>query len=95
MNIPPKSFSPPPKVMSSLVELIPYEKPPFHIVDESFFFEVTKQLFSHRRKQIGTILKNSKLLPYNEDLLFLTKRVEELTPQEIGLLSNQLYEIIS
>jgi 16S rRNA (adenine1518-N6/adenine1519-N6)-dimethyltransferase len=89
------AFSPPPKVTSSLVELIPHKKPPFHVVDETTYFEVTKQLFSHRRKQIGTILKNSKLLPYDEDLLFLTKRVEELTPQEIGLLSNQLYELRS
>ena len=94
-NIPPSSFSPPPKIMSSLVELIPYKKPPFQIVDESFFFEVTKQLFSHRRKQIKTILKNSTSLPYAEHLLFLTKRVEELTPQEIGLLSNQLYKLRS
>lgn len=91
--IPSSAFSPPPKVTSSLVELIPFKTPPFHVIDESFFFEVTKQLFTHRRKQIKTILKHSKTLPYSEDLKYKTKRVEQLSPQEIGFLSNQLYHL--
>ena len=92
-DIPSSAFSPPPKVTSSLVELIPFKNPLFHVIDESFFFEVTKQLFTHRRKQIKTILKQSKTLPYSENLKCKTERVEQLTPHEIGHLSNQLYHL--
>jgi 16S rRNA (adenine1518-N6/adenine1519-N6)-dimethyltransferase len=90
-TIPPKSFSPPPEVNSSLVEIVPYEKPPFTVVDEPFFYELTNLLFSHRRKQIKTILKKnfSKKIP--ESISFGSSRVETLSPEEIASLSNQLY----
>ena len=92
--IPPKSFSPPPDVHSAIVELIPYKTPPFMVVDETFFYELTNLLFSHRRKQIQTILKKhfSQKLP--ESIPFTSSRVETLTPEEIALLSNQLYSYI-
>ena len=91
LTIPPHSFSPPPEVFSSLVELVPYKTPPFHVIDESFFFKITTLLFSHRRKKIGTILKNSFSESITKDVMFSSERVETLTPEEIGLLSNKLY----
>lgn len=84
-------FNPVPKVDASIVELIPRQKPPFKIENEKFFFDITKKLFSHRRKKIKNILeiknKNFKNLPY------LEKRVEELRPDQIGELSNLLYKL--
>lgn len=90
-TIPPSSFSPPPEVSSSLVELIPNKNPPFNVVDEQFFFHITKLLFSHRRKQIKTILKNSFSKPIYNQVSFFSERVERLTPEQIGSLSNELY----
>lgn len=84
-------FNPVPKVDASIVELIPRQKPPFKIENEKFFFDITKKLFSHRRKKIKNILeiknRNFKNLPY------LEKRVEELRPDQIGELSNLLYKL--
>ncbi len=84
-------FFPIPKVDSSIVELIPRENPPFTVVNEKFFFDITKKLFGHRRKKIKNILEDvySKL----ENLPYLDKRVEELTPEQIGELSNLLFKM--
>jgi len=81
-------FAPPPKVDSAIVELIPDKKPRFTVKNEEFFFKLTKQLFNHRRKKIRTILKTSYGIIDN--LPYLDKRVEELTPEQIGVLSDLL-----
>jgi len=90
-HITPSSFSPPPEVYSSLIELIPLKSPPFHVVDEPYFFSLTNLLFTHRRKQIKTIINHSFSKRVSEDIMFGSNRVEELSPNQIGLLSNQLY----
>ncbi len=90
-HISPSSFSPHPEVHSSLVELIPLKIPPFYVVDESYFFSITNLLFSHRRKQIKTIVKHVFTKDISEDIMFGSQRVEELSPEQIGLLSNQLF----
>ena len=90
-DVPPSSFSPAPEVTSCIVELIPRKKPAFKVKDEQFFFDFTKQLFTHRRKKIRYTVKN--LTQSYESLPFLDKRVEELTPEEIGVLSDRLWEL--
>jgi len=50
-------FHPEPEVDSCIVELIPKTHPPFRVTDEKFFFELVKQLFNHRRKQIKTTIQ--------------------------------------
>lgn len=89
-HIPPSSFSPHPKVYSSLVELIPYSIPPFDVNDEQFFFELTHLLFSHRRKQIKTIIKNVFSKSIAEQISYGSKRVEVLSPKQIAMLSKEL-----
>lgn len=81
-------FSPVPKVDSCIVELIPRKNPPFKILDESFFFNLVKELFAHRRKKI----KNSLKEKYDnlEQIPYLDNRVEELSPEQIGGISNLL-----
>lgn len=88
--VPRDCFSPPPKVDSAVVELIPYKTPRFLVKDEPFFFELTKQLFNHRRKKIRYTIRS--LYRDIEDLPFLDQRVEQLTPEQIGQLSDKLYE---
>lgn len=78
-----------PKVDSSIVELIPRKKPLFNVENEEFFFELTKQLFNHRRKKIRYVIK--VLYGNLEQLPYLDQRVEELTPEKIGELSNVLW----
>lgn len=90
-DVPRDCYSPPPSVDSSIVELVPYKKPCFDVEDEEFFFTLTKQLFTHRRKKIRSIIKET----YGsiEQLPYLDQRVEQLTPEEIGALSNRLHQI--
>jgi len=84
-------FSPEPKVDSSIVELTPREKPMFDVENEQFFFELTKQLFNHRRKKIRYTIKT--LYGNLEQLPYLDQRVETLTPEQIGELSNVLWHL--
>ncbi len=86
-----ESFSPAPKVDSCIVELIPREKPAFEVKNEAFFFDVTKLLFTHRRKKIRSTVKT--MTHSYESLPYLEHRVEELTPEQIGLLSDMLWQI--
>lgn len=89
-NVPKSSFAPQPKVESCIVKLVPKKKPAFSVVNEEFFFWLTKALFTHRRKQIKNTIENALKVP-TQELPFMTQRVEELTPEEIGELSDIIY----
>jgi 16S rRNA (adenine1518-N6/adenine1519-N6)-dimethyltransferase len=93
LGVVPKScFSPQPKVDSCMIRLIPRKHPAFDVVDEKFFFELTRNLFNFRRKKIGTILKDFYKIK-DKDIPFFDNRVEELMPEQIGVLSNYLNRI--
>jgi 16S rRNA (adenine1518-N6/adenine1519-N6)-dimethyltransferase len=87
-------FYPVPRVDSSIVRMIPRDKPPFLVKDEQFFFNLVRNLFNYRRKKIGRILKNVYGLKDLDDLPFVDKRVERLSPERIGLLSDNLLEYV-
>jgi len=90
-NIPNIKFFPTPKIDSSIVELIPRKNPPFHIKNESFFFDLTKILFNQKRKKI----KNNIKKHYNlnlEDIPFKNNRIGELSPEEIAEISDIIYD---
>lgn len=91
-TVPRNCFSPQPKVDSSIVELILHKKPRFKVENEQFFFELTKQLFNHRRKKIRYTIKS--IYGNIEQLPYLERRVEELTPEQICELSNLLYDSV-
>ncbi|MGC9204542.1 MAG: 16S rRNA (adenine(1518)-N(6)/adenine(1519)-N(6))-dimethyltransferase RsmA [Thermoplasmata archaeon] len=74
------SFRPVPEVDSALVKIVPRKK--FSVIDEDLYFELTKILFSQRRKTIRKILGMD--VPYGE------KRVEELTPEQIAEISDYI-----
>jgi len=91
-NVPKALFNPQPKVDSCMIQLTPRTSPPFSVTSESFFFDLTNKLFNHRRKKIKTIL--CKIYgQLDKDIPYLNKRVEELTPEQIGELSNILFEL--
>jgi 16S rRNA (adenine1518-N6/adenine1519-N6)-dimethyltransferase len=94
LGIVPKScFSPQPKVDSCIIKLVPRKSPAFDVLDERFFFDLTRNLFNFRRKKIGTIVKDLYKVKY-KNTPFIDKRVEELTPEQIGTLSNYLNTMI-
>jgi 16S rRNA (adenine1518-N6/adenine1519-N6)-dimethyltransferase len=85
-------FEPSPNVDSCIIRLTPKKFPPFFVVDEKFFFDLTKNLFNHRRKKIKTTLNEIyqiKLI----NLPYLNRRIEELSPEQIGELSNILFKL--
>jgi 16S rRNA (adenine1518-N6/adenine1519-N6)-dimethyltransferase len=83
------NFEPMPKVDSCMVEIKPRKNPPFEVSNEDYFFKIVKNLFNHRRKKIKNILKLDS--EKYKNVKYLDNRVEELTPKQIGELSNILY----
>jgi 16S rRNA (adenine1518-N6/adenine1519-N6)-dimethyltransferase len=91
-TIPKTCFKPQPKVDSCIIRLTPRENPPFSIVNEKFFFDLTKNLFNYRRKKIKNTLKDLYTIPL-KDVPYFNSRVENLTPEQIGELSNIIFEL--
>jgi 16S rRNA (adenine1518-N6/adenine1519-N6)-dimethyltransferase len=97
--VPKSAFNPPPKVDGAIVELVP-RLPPFKVEDETWFFEVVEALFSQKRKKIKnsisafigkkTKLDKSQIREFVQDLDKKDQRVETLTPEEIGALSDNV-----
>jgi len=56
-DIGPEAFRPPPRVMSTIVRLIPHAAPPFVIADQAMFARVVMAAFSQRRKTLRNALK--------------------------------------
>ena len=91
-NVPASRFKPKPKVDSALVEIVP-RKAPFDVLDERTFFRVTEVAFNHRRKKIGTALKNARIIEKDWDLPYLDDRIETLAPAQIGELADRIYAL--
>lgn len=57
-------FTPPPKVTSSFVELIPRKKPLVEVKDETLFFDIVHAAFWGRRKTITSAIKKFQKTQY-------------------------------
>lgn len=100
-NVSRNAFWPQPKVDSCVVKLVP--KPtPFAVADREAFFNVTKAIFSHRRKKIANSLMTDPAVSdltasldkhALEKLPYSSMRAEELTPEMIGGLSDALVRL--
>lgn len=91
-DIPPSAFTPPPKVTSAVVELVPYEAPP-HPCDANALQRVTAAAFGQRRKMLRRSL--SSLGVDTERLAATagidpTARAETLTVEQFAALANAL-----
>lgn len=91
----PESFSPPPKVDSAVVRLMPWAEKPYQANDEKLFAQVVTQAFSQRRKTLRNTLK--KLIS-GEELTLLgidpVQRAETLSVEQFVTISNRVGEII-
>ena len=90
-NISKNVFYPIPKVDSSIVKLVPRKTPAFFVENEIFFKDFVKTLFSNRRKKIKNIIKDK--YSYNlKNSYYENKRVDNLTPEEIGIVSDIVFK---
>lgn len=88
--VPASRFDPRPKVDSAVVRITP-RPAPFEVLDERTFFDVTEACFNHRRKKIGTSLKNTGLVDSSEGIPYRDERIEDLRPSEIGEIADEVY----
>jgi 16S rRNA (adenine1518-N6/adenine1519-N6)-dimethyltransferase len=84
------SFKPQPKVDSCIIMLKPRKNPPFSVIEEKLFFDLIKNLFNHRRKKIKNILGEFYKIEL-DNIPYLENRVEELLPEQIGNISNVIF----
>lgn len=63
-DVPRESFTPPPKVESSILRMVPHQEYPVRAKDDACFARVVKQAFSQRRKT----LRNSMKPLFNDEM---------------------------
>ena len=80
-DIPSSAFFPPPKVKSSVIQLIPYEKPLYNVTFESLE-KITQMAFSQRRKMLKSSLKKIN----GENILTSLKISPNLRPEELSVI---------
>jgi 16S rRNA (adenine1518-N6/adenine1519-N6)-dimethyltransferase len=87
----PGAFRPPPKVDSTLVHLVPHDKPPVAVRDRRLFAELVTRTFGQRRKQLRNSLKGWLT---ERDItaagLRPQMRPEELALKDFAALANRL-----
>jgi len=79
------SFTPPPKVKSAVIRLLPLERN-VEMKDEGSFFRLVKAAFNQRRKMLRNGVKHLFDPEILKDAIF-NKRAEQLSVQEFGELS--------
>ena len=80
-----KSFTPPPKVKSAVIRLLPLERK-VEMKDEGSFFRLVKAAFNQRRKTLRNAVKHLFDPEILKDEIF-NKRAEQLSVKEFGELS--------
>ena len=103
MNVSKSVFMPRPNVESAVIGLPRREHPIVQVKDESFFFNVVRASFAHRRKTImnnlvsglpkGKEKRNGILTALDQSGISPKRRGESLNIEEFALLSNHLYPI--
>jgi 16S rRNA (adenine1518-N6/adenine1519-N6)-dimethyltransferase len=88
-DVAPGAFTPPPKVDSAVVRLVPHATPPVAVDDPERFAFLVRAAFASRRK---TLRNNMRGLLSTEDMLALgidpVRRAETLSLAEFAALSN-------
>lgn len=94
LDIPPEAFSPPPKVDSSVVKLVPHNTLPYKAHDFKNFSELVRDAFNHRRKTIYNSLKKKVSVEQLESInIKPTSRPQELSIDDFVRISNTYSKI--
>ncbi|WP_281355750.1 16S rRNA (adenine(1518)-N(6)/adenine(1519)-N(6))-dimethyltransferase RsmA [Virgibacillus ihumii] len=100
MSVPKSVFMPPPKVDSSVLQLMLRDTPPVNVENEEFFFDVVQASFAQRRKTLrNNLTRHFKESLEREKIVQLleaagidgTRRGESLNMQEFADLANTFY----
>ncbi len=108
-SVPKTAFRPQPEVKSAIVKIVP-RPPTLNVLNKEFFFDFVTAVFTQRRKQMKNAIINMfqiksrfvhgshcdaneivNMLPRN----MMHKRPGELSPEELAILSDMVYEAIS
>jgi 16S rRNA (adenine1518-N6/adenine1519-N6)-dimethyltransferase len=97
MIVPKTVFMPQPNVDSAILKLEIRDKPPVHVEDEDFFFDLVKASFAQRRKTLQNNLKSFFKDKYDKDIvndvllqsgIEAKRRGESLSIEEFAHLAN-------
>ena len=97
MVVPKTVFMPQPNVDSAILKLNLREKPPVHVQDEDFFFDIIKASFAQRRNTLQNNLKSFFKDKYDKDMITdillqsgidAKRRGESLSIEEFAHLAN-------
>ncbi|RUS58454.1 16S rRNA methyltransferase [Kurthia sp. 3B1D] len=101
MIVPKTVFMPQPNVDSAVLKLIRHEEPPVTVIDEEFFFSVTRAAFAQRRKTLlnnlqsqlpnGKAKKEEILRALEQADVEPSRRGETLSIAEFGALADALH----
>jgi 16S rRNA (adenine1518-N6/adenine1519-N6)-dimethyltransferase len=103
MRVPKGAFQPAPEVDSAVIKLIP-RPAPFEVRDEAFFLEFVAAVFSQRRKKLRNSILNTNYILKIPDVKevvdqlpedFMSKRAENLTPEELACIANMIFDLKS
>lgn len=89
-NVKPTCFYPQPDVTSTIVKLKRHNDYPMDQAESKYFAEFVKLAFSHRRKQLASVMKNAPA-PYGKDadairsLLVQVGATETARPEELSI----------
>ncbi|GAB6069601.1 16S rRNA (adenine(1518)-N(6)/adenine(1519)-N(6)) -dimethyltransferase RsmA [Thiomicrorhabdus hydrogeniphila] len=90
----PENFTPPPKVESAIVRLLPYKQKPFIADNEQAFADLVKQAFSQKRKTLRNTLKGTLDAEQIESCgINPTARAETLSVEKFVELANLYHQI--
>jgi len=93
-DVPPQAFHPPPQVQSSILRLVPYQRPPYPADDYVLFEEIVKHAFGQRRKTLRNSLKSIvsdevwESMPIRSD-----RRPENLSVKDFVEMANAVAQI--
>lgn len=91
-DVDPEAFDPPPRVMSSVVRMIPLGPDRPRPKSEAAFADVVARSFSQRRKMLRRVLADSAMaIDWDAAGIAETARAEELSVTQFIALADQLY----
>lgn len=90
-DVPPEAFDPPPKVMSSVVRMIPLPEDRVRPRSEQAFATVVTRAFAQRRKMLRRVLSDwAEDIDWDALGVAPTDRAEAVSPQQFMAMSDQL-----
>lgn len=92
-DVPPEAFDPAPKVVSSVVRMVPWPEDRLRARDESLFAELVQRAFAQRRKMLRRCLGDwASLVPWDDVGVAPTDRAEQVSVQGFVRIADALSE---